>query len=112
MPLYDYICPTNHREVEVLHPISTVVDTWGALCALAGLDPGPTDPNAPVEKKITAPRLNFPKGNSELKNMGFTKLVRRDTGIYENVTATGNESRYVDADNPATMPDFRKKIED
>lgn len=33
----------------------------------------------------------------ELKNMGFTKLVRRDKGVYENVTANHGEKRIVDA---------------
>ena len=33
--------------------------------------------------------VNTPRTNSELKGMGFTKLVRRDKGVYENVTAGG-----------------------
>lgn len=37
------------------------------------------------------------KGSAELKNMGFTKLVRRDKGVYENVTALPGEKKIVDA---------------
>jgi hypothetical protein len=44
--------------------------------------------------------------------MGFTKLVKRDNGIYENVTATGKESRYWDASKPETKPDLKSKISD
>lgn len=40
-----------------------------------------------------------PKGAAELKNMGFTKLVRRDKGVYENVTAQPGEKKIVDAND-------------
>jgi putative FmdB family regulatory protein len=56
--------------------------------------------------------VSTPTGNSQLKNMGFTKLVRRDNGVYENVTATGSESRYFEAGKPETMPDLKRKISD
>jgi putative FmdB family regulatory protein len=65
-----------------------------------------------VRRMISRVFVSTPQGNSELKNMGFTKLVRRDQGVYENVTATGNESRYMDADKPETMPDLKRKIRD
>jgi hypothetical protein len=38
------------------------------------------------------------KSNAELKNMGFTKLVRRDKGVYENVTG-GEGPKIVDAND-------------
>ena len=44
-----------------------------------------------VKRLISLVSVNTPKGNSDLKNMGFTKLVKRDDGVYENVTATGKE---------------------
>jgi hypothetical protein len=56
--------------------------------------------------------VSSPRGDSELKNMGFTKLVRRDQGVYENVTATGSESRYFDSNKPESMPDLKRKIGD
>jgi len=66
----------------------------------------------PVRKLVSLAAINTPKTNSDLKNMGFTKLVRRDNGIYENVTATGKESRIWDASRPETMPDLKSKIGD
>ena len=47
-----------------------------------------------------------------LSVVGFTKLVRRDNGVYENVTATGKESRIWDSSKPETMPHLHKKIRD
>jgi hypothetical protein len=52
------------------------------------------------------------KSDSDLKNMGFTKLVRRDKGVYENVTARDGESKIVEADRPETLPDLGKTITD
>ena len=112
MPMYDYHCEANDRVVEVLHAISEEITTWGALCRAAEINLGDTPEDAPVAKLVRAPRLNFPKTNAELKNMGFTKLVRRDKGVYENVTATEGESRIVNPDDPKTMPNFKKKIAD
>ncbi|MCX7049748.1 MAG: zinc ribbon domain-containing protein [Candidatus Sumerlaeota bacterium] len=66
----------------------------------------------PVYRVIGAPGIATPKTNTELKNLGFTKLVRRDSGVYENVTATSGESRYMEAGKPETLPHLRKKIED
>ena len=65
-----------------------------------------------VKRNISTPSLNFPKGDSELKNMGFAKMVRRDTGVYENVTATGKESRIVKIGDRSTYPDLKSKIKD
>lgn len=65
-----------------------------------------------VRKLVSLASISTPKTNSDLKNLGFTKLVRRDNGIYENVTATGKESRIWDASRPETMPDLKSKIGD
>jgi putative FmdB family regulatory protein len=65
-----------------------------------------------VTKRISAIAISAPKTNSELKNMGFTKLVKRDTGVYENVTARSGDNRYVYRDKPETMPDLSKTIKD
>ncbi len=67
---------------------------------------------APVRRLISLCAVSTPKTNSDLKNLGFTKLVRRDNGVYENVTATGKESKIWDARKPETMPDLRSKIRD
>ena len=112
MPTYDYRCPTNGKVVEVMHAVSEKMETWGQLCETAGVPVGETDPEASVVRVVSAPGLAFPKTNSELKNMGFTKLVKRDSGVYENVTATGNESRYTVAGDQSSYPDFRSKVGD
>jgi len=65
-----------------------------------------------IKRLISMVAINTPKTDSDLKNLGFTKLVRRDKGVYENVTATNNESRIWDAGKPATMPNLKSKIRD
>jgi len=70
------------------------------------------DCGQPVRRLISAPGIVTPHTNSELKNLGFTKLVRRDSGVYENVTATGSESRIMEAGKPETLPHLHKKITD
>ena len=49
---------------------------------------------------------------SELRDAGFTKLVKRDDGVYENVTASDGEARYMRRGRKETMPHLHKKIED
>jgi len=65
-----------------------------------------------VKRLISRVFISTPTTDSEYKNMGFTKLVRKDTGVYENVTALDHESRYFEADKPETMPDLKKRISD
>jgi putative FmdB family regulatory protein len=66
----------------------------------------------PVKRLISLPNISVPQANSALKNMGFSKLVRRDEGVYENVTALDHENRYMEAGKPETMPDLSKRISD
>lgn len=66
----------------------------------------------PVKKIISRVGVSCPKTNAELRDMGFTKLVRRDSGVYENVTARDGESRYMHKDKPETMPNLKKIISD
>lgn len=65
-----------------------------------------------IKRLISLVAINTPKTNSDLKNLGFTKLVKKDKGVYENVTATDKESRIWDAGKPETMPDIKSKIRD
>lgn len=67
---------------------------------------------APVERILSAPFISCQKGNSELRDLGFTKLVKRDDGVYENVTRRDGESRYMQRDKPETMPRLHKTISD
>ena len=114
MPRYDYQCEQNGWTVEVSHGINEKLTRWGQVCERAGIEPGDTPPDAPVERLISVPSLGFPKGDSELKGMGFTKLVRRSDGNYENVTASGDESRVVSRDDPGSIDglNLAKKVGD
>ncbi len=112
MPGYCYFCDANQKLVIVHHDVDTRLGTWGEVCYLNQLDPGETDPATPVRKLITAPAIIKSCGDSELRNLGFTKLVKRDEGVYENVTALDHESRYMVAGDSSTLPDIRKKVSD
>jgi putative FmdB family regulatory protein len=65
-----------------------------------------------VRKVISCPNINTPKTNAELKDLGFTKLVKRDNGVYENVTARQGENRIVHQNRPETFPNLKKTIRD
>jgi putative FmdB family regulatory protein len=58
----------------------------------------------PVKKLISLVGISTPKTNSELRDLGFTKLVKRDDGIYENVTARNGDNRYMERGKPETVP--------
>lgn len=113
MPKYDYYCEANDRTVEVVHSMSRPLSNWGEVCACAKIDMGKTSTHSPVRKVFTTPPMaNTPTGNSELKNIGWTKLVKRADGTYENVTRTGTEKRFLDPKDPSSMPHLHKKITD
>ncbi len=112
MPCYDYRCPANGVTVEVRHPIAARLRYWMELCYAAQIPLGDTDPMAPVEKVISAPHIAIPTGNATLREKGFTKLVKRDDGVYENVTAIEGESRYVRRGEPDTLPHIHRKVGD
>ena len=113
MPKYDYTCDENGLIFEITHPMGEKVETWGEVCGHAGIDPGDTALDSPVRRiYTTAPMANTPKGDSWLKNQGFTKLVKRTDGTYENVTRTGTEKRFLDPKDPSSMPHLDKKISD
>ena len=68
--------------------------------------------SGPVQKIISRINISCPKTNSELRDLGFTKLVKRDDGVYENVTTRGNDSRYMVKGQPETIPNLAKTISD
>ncbi|MFK7741008.1 MAG: zinc ribbon domain-containing protein [Planctomycetota bacterium] len=111
MPTYVYLCDANGASVEVFHSMSTELVTWSELCECAGCDPGDTPANAPVQRQIFAPAVQAVRGAAALKNLGFKKLVRRDKGVYENVTATDKESRYYDANDPSSAPHIPQEFD-
>ncbi len=100
MPTYIYehtgeACELDH----IFELVQSIKDTPLSIC-----------PNCqgPVRKRIPRVNINKPKGNSEWRDMGFSKLVKRDDGVYENVTRRGNEPRYMERGKPETMPDISK----
>lgn len=113
MPAYDYYCKANDQTIEVNHPIGAALSTWLELCYVTGRPLGDTDPLASVHKVMkTAPAVSVTVFNSELKNAGFTKLVKRDAGVYENVTAMDQEKRYMIKGDPSSVPQLHHKIRD
>lgn len=53
MPSYDYRCAANDRVVEVRHRVTEKLMTWGEVCTKAGIEPGETPTDAPVDRLIT-----------------------------------------------------------
>jgi predicted nucleic acid-binding Zn ribbon protein len=67
---------------------------------------------APVTRAVTAALIRSRKFTCELKDMGFTKLVRVDDGIFENVTRRPGDEKYVDRRRPETFPDLNRTVKD
>jgi len=65
-----------------------------------------------IKKLISLVGISAPKTNSELRDLGFTKLVKRDDGIYENVTARNGDSQYMERGKPETVPNVAKVTTD
>lgn len=104
MPIYQYRHASAPCELgEVFEIEQSMRDEKLAVCPKC---------NGEVRRLISRVFVATPKTNSDLKNMGFTKLVKRDDGVYENVTRTDRESRYYDSRKPETMPDLKSKISD
>ncbi len=113
MPVYTYYCDANGKTVEVNHTLQVKLKTWGELCYVGQISLGDTDPSALVERVMKkAPGVAVQTFNSELKNEGFTKLVKRDDGVYENVTAIDGEKRFMKSGDKESIPHLHKKIGD
>lgn len=65
-----------------------------------------------IERLLGGTNINVPKSDTDLRDKGFAKLVRRDKGVYENVTAMKHEKRYWKSDDPSSMPDIASRISD
>lgn len=99
MPVYEYHCDANGLTVDVTHRMDAELSTWLEVCYVAQIPLGDTEPLSPVRRVYTqAPGIRVVKGNSELRELGFSKLVKREDGVYENVTARDDENRIVRAD--------------
>jgi putative FmdB family regulatory protein len=104
MPVYEY----EHREkscsIGKLFEVEQRVDDAPLVnCPACG---------GAVRKLISLVSVNTPKSNTELRDLGFTKLVKKSDGNYENVTARKGESRIMERGKSGTVPDFSKTITD
>jgi len=104
MPIYEY----EHQEKpcklgKVFDLRQSVTDDPLKKCPHCG---------EPVQKIVSKINISCPKSNRELRDLGFTKLVKRDDGVYENVTARDGDSRYMERGRPETIPDLTKTIKD
>lgn len=68
--------------------------------------------SGPLRKIISHTSISVPKTNGELRDLGFTKLVKRDDGVYENVTTRDGDSKYMVRGKPETIPNIKKIIRD
>ena len=75
MPFYTYLCPANGRQEEAMHGMSRTLTTWRELCEAAGLEPGDTPPDSPVEKVISG-RIGTASGGGD----AFTPAQGRTDG--------------------------------
>ena len=104
MPIYEY----EHQEKpcklgKVFDLRQSVTDKPLKTCPHCG---------QPVQKIVSRINISCPKSDRELRDLGFTKLVKRDDGVYENVTARDGDSRYMKRGKPETIPDLTKTIGD
>ncbi len=104
MPIYEY----EHLKKgclrgDVFEIAQSVYDKPLTVCPDCG---------RPVRRIISRINISMPKTNNELRDLGFTKLVRRDDGVYENVTAREGESKVMLRDKPETYPNLKKTISD
>ncbi len=102
MPVYEY---EHQKEVCALGRVfdhrQTISDKKLVRCPHC---------SGPVRRIISRINISCPKSNSELRDLGFTKLVKRDDGVYENMTARGGDSRYMVKGKPESIPDLSKTI--
>ena len=112
MPVYTYLCEATGQTVDVRHGVEHELRTWGEVCYAAQVPMGDTDFLSPVRKVLSPPGISIPASNSDLRSKGFTKLVKRDDGVYENVTRIGDEARYMRKGDTATLPHLNKRIGD
>jgi hypothetical protein len=66
----------------------------------------------PVRRVLGTPMIKKRQFDCELRDKGFTKLVRVDDGLYENKTRRQGEEKYVDRRKPETLPKLEKTIQD
>lgn len=104
MPVYEYQHKKKSCKLgEFFEIVQSIKDDRLAKCPECG---------GKIERLISGAYISTPTGISQYRNMGFTRLEKRDEGIYENVTADSGENRIMERGKPETIPDFSKTISD
>jgi putative FmdB family regulatory protein len=104
MPLYDYEHLHTPCDMGAIFEVyQRIHESALSLCPHCG---------TPVRKRISAVTVSVPKLNAELRDLGMTKLVKRDDGIYENMTRRQGESRYMERGKAESLPHLHKIIPD
>lgn len=97
MPVYTYRVVGDDHRFEITHSMSEEPQTWGDLCKLSDLEVARYDSASRVERLIVPVAARVSQFTSDLKNGGFRRLERRDSGVYEDVTAPKGPERFLDA---------------
>lgn len=104
MPVYEYEHTEHPCSMGLIFEVSQSLEEHPlSKCPQCG---------RPIKKLISLVGVSTPKTNSELRDLGFTKLVKRDDGVYENVTARKGDSRYMERGKPETVPNVAKVAAD
>lgn len=104
MPVYEYEHEEPPCSLGKVFEIEQPINDWALTRC--------PECNGPVRKLMSLANIKHQKGDSELRDLGFTKLVRRDDGVYENVTRREGESRYMEKGKPESLPHLNKIISD
>ena len=89
-------------------PVARLI-SGGYVCTPLGTDPGHDPPGA---EPLPEQRLLRDPLSPDRTQKVARPLVRRDQGVYENVTRGGGEHRYMEAGKPETIPNLKGKIRD
>ena len=87
MPVYLYRIKSSDERFEVKHSMSQRPQTLGELCQVAGLELNGQDPDLEIERLIQPVGIAVSDFRADIRDRGFSKLVKRSDGNYENVTA-------------------------
>lgn len=87
MPTYVYRIKNSNERFEAQHRMSERPQTLGELCHIAGLALDGREPSLQVERLIQPVGGKVQDFRSDIRDRGFSKLVKRSDGNYENVTA-------------------------
>ena len=108
MPIYEYEHeqpdPSNTCDLGLIFEVEqSISEDPLRYCPLCGGN---------VKKIISLTIHRSPHSDRELRDQGFSKLVKREDGVYENVTAREGESKVVRADDMASMASLKPTLGD